>query len=68
VLVAPDLFVVPLDEARRLDWDALRTVLLAEIWRPGDRFPRFEEVALEWSPAGVVEPFTLALDDLFRPI
>lgn len=29
VLVSPDLFVVPLEEARRLDWLTLRTVLLA---------------------------------------
>ncbi len=29
VLVSPDLFVVPLDEARKDDWLALRTVLLA---------------------------------------
>jgi Uma2 family endonuclease len=29
VLVSPDLFVVPLDEARRLDWLSLRTVLIA---------------------------------------
>jgi Uma2 family endonuclease len=106
VLVSPDLFVVPLDEARRLDWRALRTILLAaeilspsskradrftkrrlyqerdiplywvidpdeqiaEIWRPGDQFPSFEEAVLEWSPTGVGEPFTLALDDLFRSI
>lgn len=27
-LVSPDLIVVPLEEARRLDWTALRTVLL----------------------------------------
>jgi Uma2 family endonuclease len=29
VLVSPDLFVVPLEEARGLDWLTLRTVLLA---------------------------------------
>jgi Uma2 family endonuclease len=106
VLVSPDLFVVPLDEARRLDWLALRTVLLAaevlspstkradrftkrrlyqehevplywvidpdehvaEVWLPGDQFPRFERAILEWSPAGATEPFTLGLADLFRPI
>jgi Uma2 family endonuclease len=106
VLVSPDLFVVPLDEARLLDWSALRTILLAaevlspsskradrftkrrlyqereiplywvidpdehvaEVWRPGDRVPRFERAILEWSPAGAPAPFTLGLADLFRPI
>jgi len=28
ILVSPDLIVVPLEDARRLDWTALRTVLL----------------------------------------
>jgi Uma2 family endonuclease len=106
VLVSPDLFVVPLDEARRLDWLALRTVLVAaevlspstkradrftkrrlyqehevplywvidpdehvaEVWLPGDQFPRFERARLEWSPAGADESFSLALADLLRPI
>lgn len=45
VLVSPDLFVVPLEEARRLDWLALRTVLLAaEVLSPSslraDRFAK----------------------------
>ncbi len=45
VLVSPDLFVVPLEEARRLDWLTLRTVLLAaEVLSPSslrsDRFTR----------------------------
>jgi Uma2 family endonuclease len=45
VLVSPDLFVVPLDEARRLDWLTLRTVLLAaEVLSPSsiraDRFTK----------------------------
>ena len=45
VLVAPDLFVVPLDEARQLDWLTLRTVLLAaEVLSPSslraDRFTK----------------------------
>ena len=45
VLVSPDLFVVTLDEARRLDWLALRTVLLAaEVISPSstraDRFTK----------------------------
>lgn len=45
VLVSPDLFVVPLDEARALDWQVLRTVLLAaEVLSPSstraDRFTK----------------------------
>ncbi len=45
VLVSPDLFVVPLEEARRLDWLALRNVLLvAEVLSPSslraDRFTK----------------------------
>ncbi len=45
VLVSPDLFVVPLDEARRLHWLTLRTVLLAaEVLSPSsiraDRFTK----------------------------
>lgn len=45
VLVSPDLFVVPLEEARRLDWKSLRTVLLAaEVLSPSsvraDRFTK----------------------------
>jgi Uma2 family endonuclease len=62
VLVSPDLFVVPLDEARQLDWLALRTVLLAvEVVSPSstraDRFTKrrlYQEhgVPLYW----VIEP------------
>ncbi len=42
VLVSPDLIVVPLEEARRLDWTALRTVLLVvEVLSPSSlRFER----------------------------
>lgn len=45
VIVSPDLFVVPLEEARRLDWLSLRTVLLvAEVLSPSssraDRFTK----------------------------
>ena len=62
VLVSPDLFVVPLDEARQLDWLMLRTVLLAaEVLSPSslrsDRFTKrrlYQErgVPLYW----VVDP------------
>ena len=106
VMVSPDLFVVPLDEARRLDWFSLRTVLLvaevlspsssrsdrfakrrlyqeqgvplywiidpeeryAEVWQPGDDFPRQERQALHWSPQGATWPFTIELTELFREI
>lgn len=45
VLVSPDLFVVPLEEARKDDWQSLRTVLLvAEVLSPSsvklDRFTK----------------------------
>ena len=36
VLVSPDLFVVPLEEARRLDWLTLRTCLLYTSPSPRD--------------------------------
>ena len=62
VLISPDLFVVPLAEARALDWQALRTVLLAaEVLSPSshraDRFTKrrlYQErgVPLYW----VVDP------------
>jgi len=43
VLVSPDLFVVPLEEARTLDWSSMRHLLLvAEILSPSTaRFDRF---------------------------
>ena len=62
VLVSPDLFVVPLEEARKLDWLVLRSVLLAaEVLSPSskraDRFTKrrlYQErgVALYW----VIDP------------
>jgi Uma2 family endonuclease len=39
-----------------------------EIWTPADDFPRVEREALVWHLAGVREPFTLALEELFRPV
>lgn len=58
VLVSPDLFVVPLVEARTLDWGVLRTVILvAEVLSPSsqraDRFSKRRlyqerEVPLYW--------------------
>ena len=39
-----------------------------EVWAPGDTAPRFERQRLVWHPHGAVQPFTLELDALFRPI
>jgi Uma2 family endonuclease len=106
VLVQPDIFVVPLAEARTLSWDQMRTLLLVaevlspstqrndrflkrlryreagvplywlidgdersvEIWTPSDDFPTIERDRLVWQPRGNREPFTLQLEDLFRPV
>ncbi|MDZ4864044.1 MAG: Uma2 family endonuclease, partial [Gemmatimonadota bacterium] len=72
VLVSPDLFVVPLDEARQLDWLTLRTVLLAaEVLSPSslraDRFTKrrlYQErgVPLYW----VVDPDERCVE-IWRP-
>ena len=106
VLVQPDVFVVPPEEARTLDWTRMSTLLLVaevlspstargdrflkrlryrqagvplywlvdgdersvEIWTPADDFPVVEPERLIWQPPGAGEPFTLALDQLFRPV
>ena len=106
VLVQPDVFVVPPEEARTLSWSRIRTLLLVaevlssstargdrflkrlryreagvplywvvdgeeravEIWTPSDEFPTVERERLIWHPAGVGEPFTLSLEELFRPM
>lgn len=106
VLVQPDVFVVPVDEARTLAWSRIRTLMLVaevaspssargdrfvkrlryrqagvpvywvvdgdrrsvEIWTPGDDFPTVERERLAWHPAATAHPFTLALEDLFRPL
>ncbi len=39
-----------------------------EIWTPVDDFPVLERQHLVWHPAGTREPFTLILEELFRPI
>jgi Uma2 family endonuclease len=72
VLVSPDLFVVPLEEARRLDWLTLRTVLLAaEVLSPSsiraDRFTKrrlYQErgVPLYW----VIDP-EARVAEIWRP-
>lgn len=106
VLVQPDVFVIPLDEARTLDWHRVGQLLLAvevlspssvradrftkrrlyqeratplywtidadagsvEAWSHEAVFPRVERELLAWHPAGASAPFTLSLEDLFRPI
>lgn len=39
-----------------------------EIWTPSDDFPALERARLVWHPAGAHEPFTLDLEELFRPL
>ena len=106
VLVQPDVFVVPVEQARTLQWSAIRDLLLVaevlspstprhdrftkrrryqeagvplywivdgearqvEVWTPADVFPRIERDRLIWQPEGAGAPFTLPLEELFRPI
>ena len=106
VLVQPDVFVVPPDEARTLTWSRMRTLLLVaevvspssssgdralkrlryreagvplywvvdgdassvEVWTPSDDFPALEHRRLTWHPVGAGQPFTLGLEELFRPL
>jgi Uma2 family endonuclease len=106
VLVQPDVFVVPTDEARALTWSRMRTLLLVaevlspssikgdrflkrlryrqagvplywvvdgdersvEVWTPVDDFPVIERDRLQWRPPAAAEPFTLRLEELFRPL
>ncbi len=106
VLVQPDVFVVPQDEARTLDWRRVRQLLLAievlspssiladrftkrrlyqkmatqlywvidadarsvDVWTRDALFPRVERDLLVWHPDGAHAPFTLSLEELFRPI
>ncbi len=39
-----------------------------EVWTPGDDFPLIERERLVWHPAGAREPFTMAIEELFRPV
>ena len=39
-----------------------------EVWNPSDGFPVFERDRLVWHPVGANQPFTLALEELFRPV
>jgi Uma2 family endonuclease len=65
----PDVFVVPIEQARTLTWSRMQTLLLvAEVLSPssvkGDRFRK----RLLWRPVVAAEPFTLPLEELFRPL
>jgi Uma2 family endonuclease len=39
-----------------------------EVWAPDDAFPRIESDRLAWHPERAAAPFTLSLEELFRPI
>ena len=39
-----------------------------EIWTPSDDFPVVERERLGWQPPGARAPFTLSLEELFRPL
>ncbi|MBA3895338.1 MAG: Uma2 family endonuclease [Gemmatimonadales bacterium] len=39
-----------------------------EVWTPGDDFPAVERDRLVWRPSGAGGPFTLGLEELFRPL
>jgi Uma2 family endonuclease len=39
-----------------------------EVWTPADEFPAIEHERLVWRPPGTVRPFSLALEELFRPL
>lgn len=39
-----------------------------EVWRPDAEFPDVEREHVHWHPAGASRSFTLALEELFRPI
>lgn len=39
-----------------------------EVWAPMDDFPSIERERLRWHPPLAAEPFTLSLEELFRPI
>lgn len=39
-----------------------------EVWTPSDDFPAVERERIVWHAAGAGEPFTLALEELFRPL
>ena len=69
VLVSPDLFVVPLEEARHLEWQSLRTVLLAaEVLSPSSiRADRFTKRRL-YQERGVPLYWVIDPDEQFAEI
>lgn len=105
-LVQPDVFVVPLDEARTMEWARMQHLLLVaevlspstaradrftkrrlyqrsriplywiidgdqrqvEVWRPERDVPEIEVHSLIWRPDDSATPFTLPLENLFRPL
>ena len=106
ILVQPDVFVVPTEEARTLDWSSVQSLQLAvevlspsttrhdrftkrrlyqevgipvywivdadghyvEVWTPETLFPTVERDQVTWELTGAARPFTLQLNELFRPI
>lgn len=60
VLVQPDIFVVPLAEARTLDWARMKTLLTT--------FPIVEREQLVWHPDGAPDALHVPLAKLFRPL
>jgi Uma2 family endonuclease len=105
-LVQPDVFVADLAQARTLDWNEVKQLLLAievlspttarydrftkrrlyqevgvpvywivdpdeklvEVWEPNDVLPATCSDSVTWRPEGAVEPLTIQLAELFRPI
>jgi Uma2 family endonuclease len=41
---------------------------LVEVWVPEAAFPMIERARLTWQPAGADQGFSLALEELFRPV
>jgi Uma2 family endonuclease len=41
---------------------------VVELWTPKDDFPSLVRERLVWHPDGARQPFTLSLDELFRPV
>jgi Uma2 family endonuclease len=51
-----------------LYWLVDATPRSVEVWTPEREFPEIETERLIWQPAGVVRPFELRLEELFRPL
>lgn len=50
------------------EWSSHGDERSVEIWTPRDDIPALECEHLVWHPAGVREPLTLSLEELFRPL